>query len=128
MTPEEIDRVLLDEAAGVRASRDFSASVMAAVRREPEPQLPPPIPFPWARAWPGLAAVGIAVVAAWFAMPPSMETSPPVAERAVEAAQWLAGAAAVFDSRWVLIAAVVSVVTVVPALAPLWLVSYRRGS
>jgi len=128
VTPEEIDRVLRDDAAGVRASRDFATSVMAAVRREREPKVPPPIPFPWARAWPGLAAVALGLVAAWLALPPSTETSPPVVERSLEAAQWLAGVAAAFDSRWVLIAAVVGVVTVVPVLAPLWFLSYRRGS
>jgi hypothetical protein len=128
VTPEEIDRALLDDAAGVRASRGFAASVMAAVQREREPQLPPPIPFPWTRAWPGIAAVVLALVAAWLAMPSSPEASAPVLERSVAAAQWLAGAAAAFEVRWIVIAAVVGVVTVVPALAPLWLVSYRRGS
>src|SRR5262245_34344688 len=101
---------------------------MAAVRREPAPHVPPPIPFPWARAWPGLAAVAVATVAAWFAMPPSTETPAPAAERVVAAAQWFEGAAASLDSRWLLIAAVVGVLTVVPVLAPLWVLSYRRGS
>ena len=128
MTPEEIDRALLEDGAGVRASRNFAASVMAAVRRERVPQLPPPIPFPWARAWPGLAAVVLALAAAWLAMPPSAESAAPVAERTLAAAQWFAGAAAALDVRWMVIAAVVGVVTIVPALAPLLLVSYRRGS
>jgi hypothetical protein len=55
---EEIDRVLSlkDE---ILPSSGFAASVMDAVRREAA--APPPIPFPWKRALPGLVAAGFAL-------------------------------------------------------------------
>jgi hypothetical protein len=43
-------------------SSGFTASVMDAVRAEAAG--PPPIPFPWKRAWPGIAAAGVALLAA----------------------------------------------------------------
>jgi hypothetical protein len=55
---EEIDRVLSlkDE---ILPSSGFAASVMEAVRREAA--APPPIPFPWKRALPGLVVAGFAL-------------------------------------------------------------------
>ena len=63
MKPDEFDRVLLGETE-IRPSSGFASAVMAAVRREAA--APPPIPFPWKRALPGLAAGGTAVV--WSVM------------------------------------------------------------
>jgi hypothetical protein len=51
MTNDDIDRVLAGEDSIVPSS-GFAASVMEAVRRDAE--APPPIPFPWKRALPGL--------------------------------------------------------------------------
>jgi hypothetical protein len=48
---DDIDRVLASEDSIVPSS-GFAASVMEAVRRDAE--APPPIPFPWKRALPGL--------------------------------------------------------------------------
>jgi hypothetical protein len=63
---EEIDRILSREGE-IMPSSGFVVSVMEAVRREAT--APPPIPFPWKRALPGmvvgglmLALVGIGVV------------------------------------------------------------------
>jgi hypothetical protein len=126
VTPEELERLLKSDAAGVRASRGFAARVMAAVRREPH--APPPIPFPWARAWPGLAVVVVAVAVAWFALPPDAASSGSASESAVAMTDWLAAAFAALDARWLLIASVVGALTVVPIVAPFWVVSYRRDS
>lgn len=56
---DELDGILCrtDE---VIPSSGFAASVMEAVKREAD--APPPIPFPWKRAWPGLAVAGFALI------------------------------------------------------------------
>jgi len=62
MKPErmdDLDSVLLREAEIIPSS-GFAKSVMAAVRSEAA--APPPIPFPWKRALPGLAALAVAIV------------------------------------------------------------------
>jgi len=59
MNDEEVDRILSGE-GGIVPSSGFAAGVMDAVRREAA--APPPIPFPWKRALPGLAAWGVALV------------------------------------------------------------------
>ncbi|HYB60314.1 MAG TPA: hypothetical protein VEH50_02450 [Methylomirabilota bacterium] len=59
MTSDELDRILSAEDRIVPSS-GFAASVMDTVRREAA--TPPPIPFPWTRALPGLV-VGIAALA-----------------------------------------------------------------
>ena len=61
MKPEEIDRVLADE-ADIEPSSGFAASVMDAVTAE---ATAPPLPFPWKRAWP-LAAGFIALLVLAF--------------------------------------------------------------
>ncbi|MFZ0796696.1 MAG: hypothetical protein WCA13_18540 [Terriglobales bacterium] len=53
---EEIDRILSREDE-ILPSSGFALSVMDAVRREAA--APPPIPFPWKRALPGLVAGGL---------------------------------------------------------------------
>lgn len=55
---EEINRVLSREDE-ILPSSGFAVSVMDAVRREAA--APPPIPFPWKRALPGLVAAGFAL-------------------------------------------------------------------
>ena len=59
MRRDDIDRILSTEQE-IAPSSGFASSVMAAVQSEAA--APPPIPFPWKRALPGLAAVGIALV------------------------------------------------------------------
>ena len=53
MTPNDLDRILAEDEQ-IRPSSGFVASVMKAVRLEAV--TPPPIPFPWRRVLPGLAA------------------------------------------------------------------------
>jgi hypothetical protein len=55
---EEIDRILSREEEMLPSS-GFTVSVMDAVRREAA--APPPIPFPWKRALPGLVVGGLAL-------------------------------------------------------------------
>lgn len=51
MSDEEIDRIA-GAPDSIVPSSGFAASVMEAVKRDAE--VPPPIPFPWKRALPGL--------------------------------------------------------------------------
>jgi hypothetical protein len=55
---EEIDRILSREEE-ILPSSGFAVSVMDAVRREAA--APPPIPFPWKRALPGMVVGGFAL-------------------------------------------------------------------
>jgi len=55
----ETDRILSREEE-ILPSSGFAASVMDAVRREAA--APPPIPFPWKRALPGLVVGGFVLV------------------------------------------------------------------
>jgi hypothetical protein len=131
VTPEEIDRVLVADAARVRASPRFAAAVMAAVRREAK--VPPPIPFPWTRAAPGIAAIVLAItlaVSSFLSAPSAGNTEqvPPALERTVEIAARVGNAVAALDPRWTLIWVVVAALTVVPIVAPLLLVNAERGS
>jgi hypothetical protein len=59
MRDNEIDRILSQENQ-IAPSSGFVHSVMGSVRREAA--APPPIPFPWTRALPGIAAYGTALV------------------------------------------------------------------
>jgi hypothetical protein len=61
MRDDELDRILSKEEE-LLPSSGFVASVMDAVQREAV--APPPIPFPWKRALPGMiaAVVGLVVV------------------------------------------------------------------
>jgi len=56
---DEMNRILSREDE-ILPSSGFAVSVMDAVRREAA--APPPIPFPWKRALPGLVAAGVALV------------------------------------------------------------------
>jgi hypothetical protein len=59
MTDDDLDEVLLREDDFVPSS-GFAAGAMGAVRREAS--APPPIPFPWKRALPGLAAAALSLL------------------------------------------------------------------
>lgn len=61
MKPEELDRVLSEEADLVPSS-GFVARVMDAVTTE---ATSPPLAFPWTRAWP--LAAGFAALLLWLA-------------------------------------------------------------
>jgi hypothetical protein len=127
VTPEEIDRELVRDATGVRASPRFASAVMAAVRREAN--APPPLPFPWTRAAPGIAAIVLSLAltaASLFSMPSGENTA--AVPRAVEIAAKIGGAFAGLDARSATIWLIVAALTVVPIVAPLMLVRAERGS
>jgi len=56
---DEIDRIL-SRGDEILPSSGFASSVMDAVRREAA--APPPIPFPWKRALPGMVVGGFALI------------------------------------------------------------------
>jgi hypothetical protein len=66
MTDHEINRALSGEPEIVPSS-GFAESVMDAVRSEAA--APPPIPFPWRRALPGLIAWAMAIAIAVMQLP-----------------------------------------------------------
>ena len=59
MKQDDLDRIL-SSAQDIVPSSGFTLSVLEAVRSEAA--TPPPIPFPWKRALPGIAAAGFAVL------------------------------------------------------------------
>jgi hypothetical protein len=59
MNQDHLDRILSKEPEIIPSS-GFAVSVMDAVRRETE--APPPIPFPWKLAMPGLCGAGVVIV------------------------------------------------------------------
>ena len=102
MRGEDID-VVLARAGNIVPSSGFIASVMDAVTREAT--APPPLPFPWKRALPGLGwclAVGIA----FFVMSPGSGHNPPPAPPALDLSTVLSGA------RWIAAGLVVSLASV----------------
>src|SRR6266852_5866134 len=60
MNDHDLNRIL-GQPMDIAPSAGFTHDVMDAVRREAA--APPPIPFPWSRALPGLAAWAAAIVA-----------------------------------------------------------------
>lgn len=105
----DIDRALSAEDAIIPSS-GFTASVMEAVRRDAK--TPPPIPFPWKRALPGLLAC-VASLAAFLslgvALPGRGAEVSKTLVRAIEIAKD-AGAG------WIALALLVSLLSVVFAL------------
>jgi hypothetical protein len=100
---------------------------MAAVRREAK--APPPIPFPWTRAAPGIAAALLLVVLAVASLVTGTEAPPrtPVAlERAVEITAKIGNSVASWDARSASIWVVVAALSAVPILAPLALIRDER--
>lgn len=59
LTDADIARALASEHDPILPSSGFAASVMAAIAHDAG--APAPIPFPWKRALPGLAAIGVAL-------------------------------------------------------------------
>jgi hypothetical protein len=105
MKPDELDRVLSRE-PGIIPSSGFVRSVMAAVRSEAA--APPPIPFPWKRALPGLLVCIIAI--AWSVV--DAFRSPARASASVSSqtvTPWIDGIASLLDkaqmfgAEWVLL-------------------------
>lgn len=95
MRDEEIDRILGGEEDVLPSSR-FHASVMEAVHREAT--APPPIPFPWKRAWPAIVAAALALVGSPVLLVKSGAAGPPLLDSLRAAAEsvgapWIALAA-----------------------------------
>jgi len=98
MRDEEIDRILGAE-EDVVPSSGFHASVMEAIHREAT--APPPIPFPWRRAWPAFAAAAVAIALSFVLVFQSGAAAPPVFDALLPAAN---GAGA----PWIVLAALVT--------------------
>ncbi len=109
MKRDEIDRILADD-NGIAPSSGFAGSVMEAVRLDAI--TPPPIPFPWKRGLPALAA-GCAVVivaAVSFVGHPQAVSSPAALE-----ADWalvLATLANNPETTWILAATLLTIAAV----------------
>lgn len=107
MRDNDLDRFLSRE-DDIVPSSGFVSVVMDAVRREAA--TPPAIPFPWRRAAPGFfawavtLAVMIAAASGLIVEPTGPETATAIA--------WLAEAAALIGSDWILLALLVSFVSV----------------
>jgi hypothetical protein len=104
MKDQEFDRILSSEAELVPSS-GFASAVMDAVRQEAS--APPPIPFPWKRALPGIAAFVIAVV--YLFIGAFRESAPPDAapSAVIHPFSWLAPtfrAAQMAGAGWILAA------------------------
>jgi hypothetical protein len=95
---DELDRILMSAERDILPSSGFIRSVMEAVQNEAT--APPPIPFPWMRALPGLAAtalafvwvlvVGLTQVGSQTTPPPYVVALPPMWTPLLEAAAWSA--------------------------------------
>ena len=64
MTDDELDRIL-SSTDDLEPSSGFTRNVMDAIRREAS--APPPIPFPWKRALPGLVLCVLSLVGMFVA-------------------------------------------------------------
>ncbi len=106
MRGEDIDGILSHNDKIVPSS-GFTASVMEAVTREAT--APPPIPFPWKRALPGLGwclAVSIAFLATGPKLSERLSAPPPQISGTLDLSVVLGGAA------WIFTALAVSLVTI----------------
>ena len=65
MSDDELDRIFSAD-QGIVPSANFTRNVMAKVRLEAA--APPPLPFPWKRALPGLALCVLSLAAMWAAV------------------------------------------------------------
>jgi hypothetical protein len=112
MNPDDIDQVLAHE-KDISPSPDFLASVMRAVRREATSL--PPLKFPWRRALPGFLATFVALARTIWDLVNFLRDA---ASYAVikEQLDHLAALAAGFGLQWILLAAVVTVVSLALSL------------
>ena len=82
---DELDRILSED-AGPGPSPEFSAIVMAAIRREAD--TPPPLPFPWRRFAPGFAISVVLAIAAGASLPAGATATVQLDPRWAAAALW----------------------------------------
>ncbi len=102
MKREDID-LMLSRDDNIVPSSGFTASVMAAVVRQAK--IPPPIPFPWKRALPGLASC-LAMGIAFLMIGPVSNANPPHADAALDLSKVLGGVG------WITASLVVSLASV----------------
>lgn len=108
MKPDELERALSEEIEIV-PSAGFVSAVMNAVRREAS--APPPIPFPWKRALPGLAAGALALVAMIIAVVKNAGRPVPAApdqSRLLPALAHAVDIAQLYGVGWILLALLVT--------------------
>jgi len=108
MKDQEFDRILSHETDLVPSS-GFAATVMDAVRNEA--CAPPPIPFPWARALPGIAAGVFALVYLFigvFRQAGSVADSPSSIDRFFSSLVPAFRAAQMMGAGWILAALVLT--------------------
>ena len=107
---DELDRVLSREPE-IEPSQVFARSVMAAVNRAAAE--PPPIPFPWRRALPGMVlAIVLCALAVANAFSLASATRTPTIPAAVEA---LVRAASTPQAIWTMVGLVVSAASIAVA-------------
>jgi hypothetical protein len=107
MRSEDIDLILARN-DNIVPSSGFADSVMGAIIREATE--PPPIPFPWKRALPGLGWC-LAVSIAFLTMGPRSGDNPPPVSGALDLPAVLSGAV------WISAALMVSLLSVALSLA-----------
>jgi hypothetical protein len=112
MKQDEFDRALSEEIPIVSSS-GFVNGVMEAVRQEAS--VPPPIPFPWKRALPGLAA-GIVTLAAMVLGLATSAARPaptaPVQSKLIAVLHHAATIANEYGINWILLAMVITLACV----------------
>ena len=125
MREADFDHILSKEEQ-ILPSSGFAASVMEAVQREAA--APPPIPFPWKRALPGICAAGLMIVLVVLASISLLHHG--AATRPLPA-EWLFAIAAItqgwktLGASWIALALVLSLVSVKFSM---YLASSRRSS
>lgn len=120
MARDDLDRLLIDD-DDVAPSSGFAASVMDAIQREAS--APPPIPFPWQRALPGLIATSVALALMMWSGFGALHASADSAS--VGSASLLVLGAKVMAMPEVAWLAFATIVTVIPAMLSL---RVMRGS
>jgi len=115
MKPDELDRVMSRESEIIPSS-GFVRSVMAAIHSEAA--APPPIPFPWKRALPGILAFVAAI--AWSVMDavryPAQHAAPVISAIPSTITKWFDGIAPLIDqarmfgAEWLLLGLLLAVV------------------
>jgi hypothetical protein len=116
MMQDEFDRALSGEIPIV-PSAGFVHEVMEAVRHEAS--APPPIPFPWKRALPGLAAVVVALAAMIVILVKDASRPASAASaqnRLIPALAHAASVANEYGINWILLAMVITVACVMVSM------------
>ena len=109
---DQLDHIL-SESDEIIPSSGFAASVMEAVQREAA--APPPIPFPWKRALPGLAVAAFAFISLLVGAVETFSSGTTTAPATREVStHWVTffGTSKGLDASWIAVALVLSFVAV----------------